>query len=41
MDKEQLKNPWKGLNFYTEGEIIYGRKTEIQSLSQYIPKGAS
>ena len=36
MDKEQLKNPWKGLNFYTEGEIIYGRKTEIQSLSQYI-----
>ena len=28
MDKEQLKNPWKGLNFYTEGEIIYGRKTE-------------
>ena len=36
MDKEQLKNPWKGLNFYTEGEIIYGRKAEIQSLSQYI-----
>lgn len=36
MDKEQQKNPWKGLNFYTEGEIIYGRKGEIQSLSQYI-----
>lgn len=36
MNKEQLKNPWKGLNFYTEGEIIYGRKDEIQSLSQYI-----
>ena len=36
MDKGQLKNPWKGLNFYTEGEIIYGRKAEIQSLSQYI-----
>lgn len=36
MDKEQLKNPWKGLNFYTEGEILYGRNAEIQSLSQYI-----
>ena len=36
MDKKKKKNPWKGLNFYTEGEIIYGRKAEIQSLSQYI-----
>lgn len=36
MDKEQLKNPWKGLNFYTEGEILYGRNAEILSLSQYI-----
>ena len=36
MDKEQLNNPWKGLNFYTEGEILYGRNAEIQSLSQYI-----
>lgn len=36
MDKERLKNPWKGLNFYTEGEILYGRNAEIQSLSQYI-----
>lgn len=29
-------NPWKGLNFYKEGEIIYGRNNEIESLSQYI-----
>ena len=36
MDKKQLNNPWKGLNFYTEGEILYGRNVEIQSLSQYI-----
>lgn len=36
MDKKQLNNPWKGLNFYTEGEILYGRNVEIQSLTQYI-----
>lgn len=30
------ENPWKGLNFYTEGEVLYGRNAEIQSLSQYI-----
>lgn len=36
MDSKQLNNPWKGLNFYLEGEIIYGRNAEIQSLSQYI-----
>ena len=29
-------NPWKGLNFYLEGETIYGRDNEIQSLAQYI-----
>ncbi len=29
-------NPWKGLNFYQEGEILYGRDEEIQSLSLYI-----
>lgn len=29
-------NPWKGLNFYVEGEIIYGRDTEIVNLSHYI-----
>lgn len=35
MDKK-LNNPWKGLDFYNEGEILYGRNVEIQSLSQYI-----
>lgn len=29
-------NPWKGLNFYKEGEVIYGRNSEIESLSHYI-----
>lgn len=29
-------NPWKGLNFYVEGEIIYGRDSEILNLSHYI-----
>ncbi len=29
-------NPWKGLNFYKEGEIIYGRNDEIESLARYI-----
>ena len=29
-------NPWKGLNSYKEGEVIYGRSHEIESLSQYI-----
>lgn len=29
-------NPWKGLNYYVEGEILYGRNAEIYSLSQYI-----
>lgn len=29
-------NPWKGLNFYVEGEVLYGRNREIESLSQYI-----
>lgn len=29
-------NPWKGLNFYSEGEILYGRDIEIQTLSRYI-----
>ena len=29
-------NPWKGLNFYLEGETLYGRSEEIGSLSQYI-----
>ncbi len=29
-------NPWKGLNYYKEGEVLYGRNSEIESLSQYI-----
>lgn len=29
-------NPWKGLNFYKEGEILYGRNKEINSLAQYV-----
>lgn len=29
-------NPWKGLNFYVEGEVLYGRDTEIKTLAQYI-----
>lgn len=31
-----ISNPWKGLNFYKEGEILYGRDDEIQSLSLYV-----
>ncbi len=34
MKNEQ--NPWKGLNFYSEGEVLYGRDLEIQTLSRYI-----
>lgn len=29
-------NPWKGLNFYVEGEVLYGRNAEIENLSHYI-----
>ena len=36
MASNSINNPWKGLNFYTEGEVLYGRNSEIQSLSQYI-----
>lgn len=36
MADKQNQNPWKGLNYYVEGEILYGRNTEIISLSQYI-----
>lgn len=32
----KTENPWKGLNFYVEGEILYGRDLEIERLSQYI-----
>jgi len=33
---DNKQNPWKGLNYYTEGEVLYGRNIEILSLSQYI-----
>lgn len=36
MADKMTHNPWKGLNYYVEGEIIYGRDVEILSLSQYI-----
>ena len=38
-DKTQVlndSNPWKGLNFYKEGEVLYGRDEEIQSLTLYV-----
>lgn len=31
-----IKNPWKGLRTYSEGETIYGRSNEIQMLSLLI-----
>lgn len=30
------KNPWKGLDTYLEGEILYGRDEDIRKLSQYV-----
>lgn len=30
------KNPWLGLKTYTEGQVLYGRSEEIQTLSQDI-----
>lgn len=36
MIDKNTHNPWKGLNYYVEGEVIYGRNSEIESLSQYI-----
>lgn len=29
-------NPWKGLDIYHEGEILYGRDEDIRKLSQYV-----
>lgn len=34
--EKSINNPWKGLNFYHEGEILYGRDDEIQSLALYV-----
>lgn len=36
MNVNNHSNPWKGLNFYEEGEVIYGRDQEITNLSYYI-----
>lgn len=36
MAADKYNNPWKGLNFYVEGDIIYGRDMEILNLSHYI-----
>ena len=30
------ENPWKGLNYYVEGDVLYGRSRDIENLSQYI-----
>lgn len=35
-DKAVQDNPWKGLDYYEDGDVIYGRTCEIESLSQYI-----
>ena len=34
-------NPWKGLNFYKEGDIIYGRNSEIESKETELAIGFS
>lgn len=36
MCADHRNNPWKGLNYYVEGDVIYGRDSEILSLSHYI-----
>lgn len=36
MENRKQTNPWKGLNYYKEGEVLYGRNAEITSLSQFI-----
>ncbi|MDE5655450.1 MAG: ATP-binding protein [Muribaculaceae bacterium] len=36
MCADTKNNPWKGLNFYVEGDVIFGRDSEILSLSHYI-----
>lgn len=35
-EKMVKTNPWKGLNYYKEGETLYGRDDEIQSLALYV-----
>lgn len=36
MKKINIKNPWLGLETYQEGQILYGRDSDIRNLSQYI-----
>lgn len=36
MGENIRKNPWRGLESYKEGEIIYGRDNDIRALSQCI-----
>lgn len=35
-DASKAGNPWKGLNSYEEGEILYGRDYEVLRLTHYI-----
>jgi len=35
-DSRINQNPWKGLNYYEEGDVLYGRNSEIESLSQFV-----
>lgn len=36
MDDSTRKNPWRGLESYREGEILYGRDEDIRDLTQAI-----
>ena len=36
MSESLLQNPWKGLNTYREGEVLYGRDDEIAQLSKLV-----
>lgn len=36
MNKHISENPWKGLNFYIEGELLYGRNVDIKKLGRII-----
>lgn len=36
MDDNARKNPWRGLESYSEGEILYGRDEDIRDLTQAI-----
>lgn len=36
MENQHKKNPWRGLESYCEGEILYGRDEDIRDLSQNV-----